>query len=138
MRGGESYFVDSFAVAERLRSRSPAAFETLVKEPVAFEYRNGGHWRHWERPTIELGADGAVQTGAPAASVRSDVAVNYSPPFQAPLLQRGEALAKLRDALELFADATEDPALRYTVRRPFARLADPSLGPVAARRLRCV
>lgn len=64
LRGGESYFVDSFEVAERIRSSSPAAFAVLVREPVAFEYRNGGHWRHWERPTIELDRDGRVKTGA--------------------------------------------------------------------------
>ncbi|GAA5820746.1 hypothetical protein JCM11251_003137 [Rhodosporidiobolus azoricus] len=109
IRGGLSYFVDTYALASHLYTHSPSAFQTLCTEPVLFEYRNGPHHTRWSRPTFEL----------KHGSSHSLHAVNYSPPFQGPLplerLSRAKAktgdvesddasrLGELHDALSQFA-----------------------------------
>ncbi|KAM0791641.1 hypothetical protein ACM66B_006078 [Microbotryomycetes sp. NB124-2] len=117
VRGGASYFVDSYAVAQRIRETDPVAFDVLASEPVLFEYRSDAHHTRFERPTIELDEDGQTIT-----------AINYSPPFQGPLpltrLVRERAtttsndverLNKLRDGLEQFANLCDDERYRYNV-----------------------
>lgn len=73
LQGGRSRFVDAYAVAEELRIRHPEAFQVLAEMPVAFEYKNDGHWRYAERRTIDIDEQGRL------------LAVNYSPPFQGPV-----------------------------------------------------
>ncbi|KAK4047238.1 hypothetical protein OIV83_005542 [Microbotryomycetes sp. JL201] len=117
VKGGASYFVDSYAVAQRIRETDREAFDVLASEPVLFEYRSDAHHTRFERPTIELDTDG-----------QTILAVNYSPPFQGPLpltqLVRdratttsidAERLSKLRRGLQLFADLCDDERYRYNV-----------------------
>ena len=69
--------------------------------------RNGGHWRHFERPTIELDATDNERIHA----------VNSSPPFQGPQLlahQSAESFKRLHRALKRFADLADDPNVRFT------------------------
>ncbi|KAL1742998.1 hypothetical protein HDZ31DRAFT_41938 [Schizophyllum fasciatum] len=75
VRGGTSVFVDAFHAAAALRTAHPDAFALLAATPVPFHYINDGHHLHCAHPTLELAPDGRA--------VRH---VNYSPPFQAPLL----------------------------------------------------
>ena len=75
VKGGESYYVDSFHAAEILRQEDPEAFQILCSYPVTFHYRNANRHYHWTRPTIVLNRF--------SADNRIDH-VNYSPPFQAP------------------------------------------------------
>ncbi|GAA5896851.1 hypothetical protein JCM8208_007107 [Rhodotorula glutinis] len=130
--GGTSYFVDTFALAEHLRTESPSAFDTLATEHVTFEYRNGPHHTRFVRPTLELAhapgqgsTDGATATGTAVRTGRVH-AVNYSPPFQGPLtLERttrsssattsddAERLGRLHDALAQFAELCDDPEGRW-------------------------
>ncbi|GAA5967633.1 hypothetical protein JCM11641_005716 [Rhodosporidiobolus odoratus] len=116
INGGLSYFVDSFAIAEHLRLNSPSAFRTLCKEPVLFEYKNGGQHTRFSRPTFEL----------KEGSTDNLHAVNYSPPFQGPLpLQHisrksnsnetrsddANRLAELHDALSRFSRLCDGDSL---------------------------
>lgn len=73
LKGGLSRFADAYAVALEFQKRDPEAYNILCTLPVAFQYSNDNHWRYAERPTIELDGDGKL------------AAVNYSPPFQAPV-----------------------------------------------------
>ncbi|GAA5864208.1 hypothetical protein JCM3774_001256 [Rhodotorula dairenensis] len=121
VRGGQSYFVDTYAVAAHLHSTSPAAFSTLAHERVHFEYRNGDHHTRFVRPTFELENGSRTRLHA----------VNYSPPFQGPLpLERvshssttdrtavsadadATRLADLHDALAQFSHLCDDPTSRF-------------------------
>jgi gamma-butyrobetaine dioxygenase len=106
LTGGLSYFVDSYDAAQRLKEARPDLYEVLCTEKVAFEYNNGGHFRYWERPTIQLDDRGAIS------------AINYSPPFQAPFCLEGrtaKTLDRLLEALQEYARLLDDPAARYDV-----------------------
>ncbi|ORY84179.1 gamma-butyrobetaine dioxygenase [Leucosporidium creatinivorum] len=114
--GGSSYFVDTFAICSHLHQHHPSAFETLCTEPLLFSYTSSDHATRFVRPVIELapGSKATVQ------------AVNYSPPFQGPLvLERmihnpgmtissdDDRLADLHEALRLFADLCDSPSMRF-------------------------
>lgn len=108
--GGSSYFVDTYHIAALIKVAHPAAYATLCTAPMTFEYHNGGHHTRWTRPTIELSPIDATAIEA----------VNYSPPFQGPLLvapsaDDPDALLRLHDALALFAALADDPANQYHV-----------------------
>ncbi|GAA5925774.1 uncharacterized protein JCM15063_005114 [Sporobolomyces koalae] len=114
--GGESYFVDAYALADHLLKTNPHCFSTLCTEPVQFEYKNGPHWTRFARPTFEL-VEGSNQTLK---------AVNYSPPFQGNFaLERlsrkptavtsddTDRFLELHDALGQFATLCDDPQGRW-------------------------
>ncbi|GAA5983823.1 hypothetical protein JCM10908_005940 [Rhodotorula pacifica] len=117
VKGGLSYFVDTFAVASHLHATNPSVFNTLAHERVHFEYRNGPHHTRFVRPTFELAQGSKSRLHA----------VNYSPPFQGPLpLERlspqrdgnvvsddAHRLADLHDALSHFSALCDDPASSY-------------------------
>lgn len=131
LTGGQSYFVDSFKIAEIIRRTEPEVYETLCETPVAFEYRNGGHWRHYERPTFErqqqdqYDKSGKIDINKNNSNSNNNShkfflnAVNYSPPFQAPqvLDQIGGAhgMEKLHHALKTFANLAAQPELTYRI-----------------------
>ncbi|SCV72282.1 BQ2448_4976 [Microbotryum intermedium] len=109
--GGSSYFVDSYAVALSIRSIGPSAFDVLGRELVRFEYKNGDYHTRYDRPVIELSPE-----STPLDPIIT--AINYSPPFQGPLPlpstpDAADRLAKLHQALQLFAQQCDDPAFRY-------------------------
>jgi gamma-butyrobetaine dioxygenase len=54
VEGGESIFVDGFAVAAELRRRDPAAFRTLTNTPAGFAFRDAGTCLQTSRPLIQL------------------------------------------------------------------------------------
>jgi gamma-butyrobetaine dioxygenase len=113
LKGGKWYFVDSFRAAELLERTDPSAYRTLTTLPVAFEYRNGGHWRRWERPTIELCRDDQYERDRGTIH-----AVNYSPPFQAPQLLHSigpRGFTELHRSLAAFADLLARPDLTFTI-----------------------
>jgi len=75
VKGGASYYVDSFRAAEILREKDPEGFRSLCSYPVTFHYRNAGRHYHFTRSTIVLNSfsyDNRIDH------------INYSPPFQAP------------------------------------------------------
>ncbi len=59
--GGESILVDGFAIAEKLRSVQPAAFDILTSVHVPGRYVEPGVHLNAQRPPIRLGAAGNVE-----------------------------------------------------------------------------
>lgn len=57
--GGESTFVDGFAVADRLRTQHPAHFAMLSTHAIPFRFRDTTHHLYERKPVIAL-QDGAV------------------------------------------------------------------------------
>jgi gamma-butyrobetaine dioxygenase len=91
VEGGSSYFADAFAAARRLKKAEPKMYDILKDTPVPFHYDNDGKWYHRLHPTIEELPGGALH------------AINYSPPFQAPL-----PLLNRPSSLNLAGNATND------------------------------
>lgn len=75
--GGESLFVDGFRVAELIRWKYPEQFEDLTKLRLNYEYNHKEHIYNNSWPVVE------TEDGDPKNRI---LHVNYSPPFQAPLL----------------------------------------------------
>ena len=106
LKGGLSYFVDSYYAAARLKKENPESYKLLCEEKVAFQYNNGRHSRYWERPTIQLDDAGQV------------CAINYSPPFQAPFRLQGRSsktLEALLVALQDYAALLDAPEARFDI-----------------------
>ncbi|KAG2049701.1 Clavaminate synthase-like protein [Suillus hirtellus] len=129
--GGTSRFVDGLHAAETLRKTHPVDFDTLATTPVPFHYVNDGHHLHHEHPTIELASlppaigTGSSTTGISTPSVPKIKHINYSPPFQAPLLLDSTPPA-FYGALGRYAALLDDPVniLDYTLREGDAVLFD--------------
>ena len=111
VQGGVSYFVDAYKAAELLQSQHKEAFDILCREKIGFEYKNDGHWTYAERPTLELHPGSSTHLSA----------VNYSPPFQAPLRLHPTSsstedptirMQALHEALEAYSKILDDPDLR--------------------------
>ena len=112
LKGGGSYFVDTYRAVERMKKADRESYETLCSELITFEYKNDGHWTQALRPTVQLDAQGRVE------------AVNYSPPFQGPLQLHASSdsaadptdrILKIHSALRSFRSILDDPALRFEI-----------------------
>ena len=101
MEGGASIFVDSLYAAERMRAENSSDFTLLTRTLVPFHYINDGHHLHFEHPTIQLAVDGETISQ-----------INYSPPFQAPLLV--STPPGFYSALRKFTEYVNDPENTYT------------------------
>ncbi|KAG1740472.1 uncharacterized protein EDB91DRAFT_1053161 [Suillus paluster] len=126
--GGTSRFVDGLRAAETLRKTHPVDFDTLATTPVPFHYINDGHHLHYEHPTIELAPlptaiDQTTDISAPR--VPEIKHINYSPPFQAPLLLDSTP-PSFYSALGRYAAQLDDPLniLEYTLHEGDAVLFD--------------
>jgi gamma-butyrobetaine dioxygenase len=111
-----------------LRKIHPVDFNTLATTPVPFHYINDGHHLHHEHPTIELAplpTPIATGTSTTDTSVPAIKHINYSPPFQAPLLLESTPPA-FYSALGRYAALLDDPVniLEYTLREGDAVLFD--------------
>lgn len=80
-QGGESRFVDAFAVAEKMRKTQPEIFQTLTTFPVTYAYHNGDQHYQYTRPTFELSMDNLLDRDLKLDKVPIAY-VNWSPPFQ--------------------------------------------------------
>ncbi|KAI6145156.1 hypothetical protein BKA82DRAFT_127702 [Pisolithus tinctorius] len=118
--GGMSIFADGLHTANTLRRTHPEDFNILSTTPVPFHYINDGHHLHHEHPTIELEP---IPT-SPFAE-RTVKYINYSPPFQAPLLL-SPGLLEFHTALKQFATQLDVPGNRmeYVLREGDAALFD--------------
>ena len=61
VEGGASIYVDGFAVAERLRTEHPDAFEFLTKTSFMYQSFDDGYHYIADGPVFELGPLGNVQ-----------------------------------------------------------------------------
>jgi alpha-ketoglutarate-dependent taurine dioxygenase len=99
--GGESTFVDAFAVAEELSIRDPESFDTLSKLPTTWEKAHKERPRPYllslSRPIFELTSAAAL------------VAVRWSPPFEGVLRGiGGHDMDRYFKAYHSFARLLED------------------------------
>ncbi|RHZ73096.1 hypothetical protein CDV55_107038 [Aspergillus turcosus] len=98
--GGESLFVDSFHVALNIRNKYPRYFEQLTRLLLNYEYNHKEHVYGNSWPVVEM------EDGDPKKRI---VHVNYSPPFQAPMISNDvhKNWSEYRRALKKFAVETE-------------------------------
>lgn len=103
--GGQSLFVDAIQAAESLRTEDPDAFKLLSETDVKFNYINDGHHLHRRHKTFVVDPSSGKVT-----------AVNYSPPFQAPLPL--DTPPAFYDALQKFAAKLrkDDGRWEYTMK----------------------
>ncbi|KAF7118225.1 hypothetical protein CNMCM5793_007631 [Aspergillus hiratsukae] len=94
--GGESLFVDSFRAAQNMRKKYPISFEHLTKLLLNYEYNHKEHVYSNSWPVVE------TEDGDPKKGI---LHVNYSPPFQAPMISNEyvhKNWSEYRRALERF------------------------------------
>ncbi|RKF65679.1 Gamma-butyrobetaine dioxygenase [Golovinomyces cichoracearum] len=112
-KGGHSLFSDAFRAAAQLPAHD---FDILSKGQIAYHYqKDGEHFLH-SHPVLEVGSSDQTDTGG----VRVPLAVNYSPPFQAPFFMapRDVNKRKLVYSLGKFAQKSEEPqnVFKYKLR----------------------
>ena len=100
VHGGNSVFVDALNAARKLNE---SAFKILATTPVPFHYINDGHHLHHAHTTIEC---------VPSYGGQEIRSINYSPPFQAPLLMNTPD--EFYDSLSELERHLEDPQNLYT------------------------
>lgn len=109
LAGGESLFSDSFRAVNSLMQNEPELYEVLCRFPVRFGYHNNGQHYEYIRPVIER--------PFPNKKPSLFTYVNYSPPFQLPILgpvglggkSREETVKLWTRAMRAFAREMEDP-----------------------------
>jgi gamma-butyrobetaine dioxygenase len=104
--GGESVFVDGFAIGEAMRREHPAEFATITTTPMAFWNRDDRTDYRWNAPAIALDNDGDLDEVRFANFLRG--------PIDAPADRMGAIYAALR----LFQAMCRDP--RYFIERRLA------------------
>lgn len=102
--GGESLFVDGFAVAAKLKAEDPAAFETLTRVPAPFLFRDRSTELRAERCLLELDAAGRLE------------AVHYNSRSIAPQKISSQELPEFYRAYRLFARLLRTPEFEYRVK----------------------
>ncbi|KAI0210552.1 Trimethyllysine dioxygenase [Lamellibrachia satsuma] len=99
VRGGESYLVDAWHVAEQMRRQHPQEFATLTRIPATFQkihlQREWPVYMKYQRPHIVLGPEDQI------------IAINWSPPFEGPLSVKEEDVEPYFKAYHLFATLLE-------------------------------
>lgn len=100
IEGGESVFIDAFALADLLRKKDPVAFKTLCRIPATFQknhlQRAVPAQYFYQRPHISVNKDGDV------------IAVHWSPPFEGPLHCAAEDVEEYYRAYDLFKGLMKD------------------------------
>ncbi|KAI7950332.1 hypothetical protein MJO29_009006 [Puccinia striiformis f. sp. tritici] len=86
VEGGCSGFLDSYSVVKQLLLTDPDSFRRLCTVMVGYEYINDNHHTFHKHPIIELKPKISIDRllRRPHELLDHLVAVNYSPPFQAP------------------------------------------------------
>jgi gamma-butyrobetaine dioxygenase len=102
--GGESIFVDGFAVADHLRTTDPTAFEALTRTPVTFWFRSAHVEFSAERRMIELAEPQGIK------------AIHYNNrSIQVPLLPIAQS-AEFYRASKAFSLLLRSPDFTYVVK----------------------
>ncbi|THC94672.1 hypothetical protein EYZ11_005857 [Aspergillus tanneri] len=102
--GGESLFLDSFAVASQIHHWHPEIFKELSQCRLTYEYNHEDHVYSNAWPVFEAGTPDSKQDP-------HLLHVNYSPPFQGNMLPKWrdyETTSKNIRALHYFAKQLED------------------------------
>lgn len=108
VKGGESTFVDVFAVTEEFRRLHPEHFATFCRVPATFKKhhltREKATIMEYQRPHIQLNHRDEV------------VAVHWSPPFEGPLRVPFDDVMPYYDAYRVFHELVEGGKHRYEFR----------------------
>lgn len=108
VKGGESTFVDVFAVADEFRRIYPEHFATFTRVPATFKKhhltRTNATIMEYQRPHIQLNHREEV------------IAVHWSPPFEGPLRVSFEDVMPYYDAYCVFHELVEGGKHRYEFR----------------------
>lgn len=94
--GGETWFCDGLAAAERVRAEAPDDFETLCRVWATFATVNREHHMVIRKPHLMVDDRANL------------VAVNWAPPFEGPFAGDPADEARYRRAYRTFAAAVED------------------------------
>jgi gamma-butyrobetaine dioxygenase len=95
-RGGESTYVDGFAVAEQLRAEEPETFRLLSEVPLGFRFCDQVSDYVWHAPALVVDEHGALRE------------VRFIPWLMAPLAAAPERFEPIYRALRRFAELTRD------------------------------
>jgi gamma-butyrobetaine dioxygenase len=102
--GGESTYVDGFAVAEHLRAEEPEIFRVLSTAPLGFRFCDAVSDYVWHAPALVLDEHGALRE------------VRFIPWLMTPLAAEPERFAPIYAALRRFADLTRDPRFQLRIK----------------------
>jgi gamma-butyrobetaine dioxygenase len=103
-KGGESTYVDGFAVAEQLRAEEPATFHLLAETPLGFRFCDQVSDYAWHAPALVLDGQGALRE------------VRFIPWLMAPLAAEPERFQPIYAALRRFALLTRDPRFQLRLK----------------------
>jgi gamma-butyrobetaine dioxygenase len=104
--GGESVFVDGFAIGEAMRRDHPAEFATITTTPMAFWNRDDRTDYRWSAPAIALNNDGDLDE------------VRFANFLRGPIDAPAERMGQIYTALRLFQAMCRDP--KYFIERRLA------------------
>ena len=102
--GGESTYVDGFALAEQLRRDEPENFRLLSEIPIGFRFYDKVSDYAWRAPVIGLGRNGELRE------------IRFNPWLTEPLDVAPERFTALYGALRRFDELTRDPRFQIRVR----------------------
>jgi gamma-butyrobetaine dioxygenase len=102
--GGESTYVDGFALAEQLRRDEPVNFRVLSETPIGFRFYDRASDYAWRAPVIGLGPDGAVRE------------IRFNPWLTEPLEVAPERFTAIYQALRRFDQLSQDPRFQIRIR----------------------
>jgi gamma-butyrobetaine dioxygenase len=104
--GGESVFVDGFAIGEAMRAEHPEDFATITTTPMAFWNRDDRTDYRWSAPLIALNDEGDLDE------------VRFANFLRGPIDAPAERMAAIYRALRLFQAMSRDP--RFFIERRLA------------------
>jgi gamma-butyrobetaine dioxygenase len=102
--GGESTYVDGFALAEQLRREEPENFRLLSETPIGFRFYDQVSDYAWQAPVIGLGPNGELRE------------IRFNPWLTEPLEVPPERFAALYGALRRFDQLSQDPRFQIRIR----------------------
>jgi gamma-butyrobetaine dioxygenase len=102
--GGESTYVDGFAVAEHLRAEEPEIFRVLSTAPLGFRFCDAVSDYVWHAPALVLDEHGALRE------------VRFIPWLMTPLAAEPERFAPIYAALRRFAELTRTPRFQLRIK----------------------
>ncbi|GLE07915.1 hypothetical protein PINS_up018744 [Pythium insidiosum] len=116
VQGGESTFVDVFAVAEAFRQQHPDHFLTFCRVPATFKKhhlnRSNPAVMEYQRPHIQLNHREEV------------IAVHWSPPFEGPLRVPFDDVQAYYAAYRVFHDLVEGGSFQGPIQAAARRYCD--------------
>lgn len=102
--GGESTYVDGFALAEHLRAEDPDRFRLLSETPIGFRFYDHVSDYAWRAPVIGLGPSGEPRE------------IRFNPWLTEPLEVAPQRFAAVYGALRRFDELSQDPRFQIRIR----------------------